>query len=224
MGEFTVQPIARPGEFSSLGIQLLVKRSMDLVVGFAAVVILWPVFLWAAVAIRVTSSGPVIFRQTRLGLGGIPFTCYKFRTMYVDAPDMRNPDGSTFNADDDPRVTAVGKFLRKISLDELPQIFNVLKGDMSLVGPRPDIVEFLPFYRPGDERRLAVKPGMTGWAAIHGRNRVPLPERRALDIDYVDSFSLWLDIKILLATVPLVLLSKGIYTSAPQGESDSEHM
>jgi len=133
--------------------------------------------------------------------------------MYVNSPDIRNPDGSTFNAEDDPRVTQVGRFLRRTSLDELPQLFNVLKGEMSMVGPRPDLVDALSLYRPGDMRRLTVKPGITGWAAIHGRNAVRLDQRRALDLEYVDNFSLLLDFEILLRTVKVALTREGVYTS-----------
>lgn len=195
-------------------IELVVKQVFDLIIASVLLLVLAPLFAVVIVAIRLTSSGPVFFCQRRLGKDQVPFTCYKFRTMYVDSPDIRNPDGSTFNAEDDPRVTWIGRLLRKTSLDELPQLFNVLKGEMSLVGPRPDIVEALSLYKPGDEKRLAVKPGMTGWAVIHGRNAVPLDQRRALDLEYVDRFSLPLDFKILLRTIPFVLGGKGLY--APQ--------
>jgi undecaprenyl phosphate N,N'-diacetylbacillosamine 1-phosphate transferase len=195
-------------------IELAIKRVFDLIIASVLLLVLAPLFAMIIAVIRLTSSGPALFRQQRLGKDQVPFTCYKFRTMYVDSPDIRNPDGSTFNAEDDPRVTRIGQLLRKTSLDELPQLFNVLKGEMSLVGPRPDIVEAISLYRPGDEKRLAVKPGMTGWAVIHGRNAVPLDQRRALDLEYVDKFSLPLDLKILLCTIPFVLGGKGLY--APQ--------
>jgi undecaprenyl phosphate N,N'-diacetylbacillosamine 1-phosphate transferase len=193
--------------------QVAIKRALDVAVAAVLLLVLAPFLAAIAVAIRFTSPGPALFRQQRLGKGQVPFTCYKFRTMYVDSPDVRNPDGSTYNAEDDPRVTRVGRFLRKMSLDELPQLFNVLRGEMSLVGPRPDIVEALSLYRPGDEKRLTVKPGMTGWAAIHGRNEVPLDERRALDLEYVDNYSLLLDLKILLRTIPYVLSGAGLFVA-----------
>jgi undecaprenyl phosphate N,N'-diacetylbacillosamine 1-phosphate transferase len=198
--------------------ELAIKRVVDLLVATVSLLILAPFLAGIALAIRLTSPGPALFRQQRLGKGQVPFACYKFRTMYVDSPDLRNPDGSTFNAEDDPRVTRVGRFLRKTSLDELPQLLNVFKGDMSLVGPRPDIVEAISLYKPGDEKRLAVKPGMTGWAVIHGRNAVPLDQRRAFDLEYVDKFSLALDFRILLRTVPFVLLGKGLYAPQPSEE------
>jgi undecaprenyl phosphate N,N'-diacetylbacillosamine 1-phosphate transferase len=203
--------------------ELAIKRAIDLAVASVSLLFLAPFFVVVVAAIRLTSSGPAFFRQQRLGKDQTPFTCFKFRTMYVNSPDIRNPDGSTFNAEDDPRVTQVGRFLRKTSLDELPQLFNVLKGEMSLVGPRPDIVEALSLYRVGDEKRLAVKPGMTGWAAIHGRNAVPLDRRRALDLEYVDNFSLLLDFKILLRTIPFVLLGTGLF-AAQHTEGRNSHV
>jgi len=192
---------------------LAIKRAFDLAVAAVLLLVLAPLFAVVVVAIRLTSSGPAFFRQQRLGKGQVPFTCFKFRTMYVNSPDIRNPDGSTFNAEDDPRVTQVGRFLRRTSLDELPQLFNVLKGEMSMVGPRPDLVDALSLYRPGDMRRLTVKPGITGWAAIHGRNAVRLDQRRTLDQEYVDNFSLLLDFEILLRTVKVALTREGVYTS-----------
>jgi lipopolysaccharide/colanic/teichoic acid biosynthesis glycosyltransferase len=172
-----------------------------------------------AIAVRLSSPGPVLFRQQRLGKKGVVFPFYKFRSMVVNAPDIRNADGSTFNADNDPRVTRVGRLLRKTSLDELPQLISVLKGDMSLVGPRPDVADALRIYRPQDYIRLTVKPGITGWAAIHGRNTVPLDQRRDLDIEYVTKYSLRLDIEILLRTIPYVLASRGVNTYSASGEN-----
>lgn len=198
-------------------IELVIKRWLDVVVSLIVLVTLSPLFLVVALAVRLTSSGPAIFRQQRLGKASEPFTCYKFRTMYIDAPDIRNPDGSTYNAEEDPRVTRIGRLLRKSSLDELPQLINVLKGDMSLVGPRPDVVDALALYRELDKKRLVVKPGITGWAVIHGRNTLSLDRRRALDIEYVENFSLLLDFKILLRTVPYVFLREGVFATQKPG-------
>jgi undecaprenyl phosphate N,N'-diacetylbacillosamine 1-phosphate transferase len=203
-------------------LQVLVKRILDLASSIFLLTLLGPVMMLVALAVRLTSPGQVLFRQLRLGKDGVPFTCYKFRTMYLGVPDLRNPDGSTFNAEDDPRVTRIGRFLRKTSLDELPQLINVLKGDMSLVGPRPDIVEALALYRDGDEKRLAAKPGITGWAAIHGRNTLCLDRRRALDIEYVENFSLLLDLQILLRTIPYVLLGEGVFVPQPPEEKSAD--
>jgi len=168
-------------------------------------------FLFSLCSSNLTSKGPALFRQARVGKDGKPFTCYKFRTMYVNAPDIRLPDGSAFNAEDDPRVTRVGRLLRKTTLDELPQFINVLKGDMSIVGPRPDQLDQVRFYTERHKKRLLVKPGMTGWAWIHGRNSIPWEMRRELDVEYVENYSLWLDFQILLRTIPMVLLAKGVY-------------
>jgi len=200
--------------------QRVIKRLMDLAASVAALIVLSPILIVLAIAIRLDSRGPALFRQPRLGKGRVPFTIYKFRTMQVNAPDIRNADGSTFNADNDPRVTRVGRFLRKTSLDELPQLINVVKGDMSLVGPRPDVVDALRIYRPQDYVRLTVKPGITGWAAIHGRNTLPLDRRRDLDIEYVENSSMRLDLKILLRTIPYALLSRDVYTTQPAPRKD----
>ncbi len=144
----------------------------------------------------------------------------KFRTMAWNAPDLRNADGSTFNAEHDPRVTRIGRVLRKTSFDELPQLWNVLCGEMSLVGPRPELPDGVTGYLPGQFKRLDVLPGMTGWAVVHGRNNVPVSRRRDLDAWYAQHASFWLDLKILAKTVALVVRSKGINrgTSSPSAD------
>jgi lipopolysaccharide/colanic/teichoic acid biosynthesis glycosyltransferase len=193
--------------------QQAIKRLVDLILSAFGLALSSPLFLLIALFIKLDSKGPALFRQTRVGKDSKPFTCYKFRTMYVDAPDIRNPDGSSFNAPDDPRVTRIGRFLRKTTLDEVPQLINVLKGDMSIVGPRPDQLDQVRFYSERDKKRLLVKPGMTGWAWIHGRNSIHWELRRELDVEYVENYSLWLDFQILLQTIPMVLLAKGVYVS-----------
>jgi len=193
------------------------KRTLDIVVSFVVLTVLSPVLLWIALVVRFTSPGPVFFRQFRLGKEGKPFGCYKFRTMYVDVPDVRNPDGSTYNADNDPRVTRVGCFLRANSLDELPQLINVLGGEMSLVGPRPDQLDQIQYYTEEEKLRLLVKPGITGLAQISGRNSIPWEQRKKLDVEYVAQQSLWLDLKILAATIPYVFLRRGIYVNTDDG-------
>ena len=193
--------------------QRIIKRLMDVTLSLLGLALSSPLSLLIVLLIKIDSEGSVLFRQIRMGKDGKPFTCYKFRTMYVDAPDVRNPDGSTFNAEDDPRVTRVGRFLRKTTLDELPQLINVLKGEMSIVGPRPDQPDQVRFYSERDKKQLLVKPGMTGWAWIHGRNSIPWALRRELDVEYVENYSLWLDFQILLRTIPMVLLAKGVYVS-----------
>lgn len=190
------------------------KRLVDMLGAGAALIVLLPLIAAAALAIKLTSPGPVFFRQRRLGRHGDPFNLYKFRSMRVNAPDVRNPDGSAFSGEDDPRVTSIGRFLRKSSLDELPQLWNVLAGEMSLVGPRPDQVDQIRFYDEWERRKLLVKPGITGLAQISGRNDIPWKMRKALDVRYVEQRSLALDVQILLRTIPYVLLRKGIHTGA----------
>ena len=188
------------------------KRLVDMLAAGVALVVLLPLLAAVALAIKLTSPGRSIFRQRRLGRNGEPFDLYKFRSMRINAPDIRNPDGSAFSGEDDPRVTPVGRFLRKTSLDELPQLFNVLKGDMSLVGPRPDQIDQIRFYDEQEKRKLLVKPGITGLAQISGRNDIPWNARKALDVRYVEERTFRLDFEILMRTIPYVLLRKGIHT------------
>ena len=198
------------------GVQQAIKRFLDIVFSALVIVVLWPVFLLLYIVVRIDSQGPGIFRQSRLGRGGKPFTCYKFRTMVADAPHIRKPDGSAYTGADDPRITRVGHFLRKTSLDELPQFFNVLKGDMSIVGPRPEQVDQVRYYSERQKKRLLVKPGMTSWATIHGRNTLPWEKRLELDADYVENYSLALDARIFLLTIPMLLSTRGAF--GPQEE------
>ena len=198
------------------------KRFVDILGSGAALLVLLPLLAAVALAIKLTSpnpfqGSPVIFRQRRLGRNGKPFDLYKFRSMRVDAPDIRNPDGSAFSGEGDPRVTPIGRFIRKTSLDELPQLFNVFKGDMSLVGPRPDQVDQIRFYDEQEKRKLLVKPGITGLAQISGRNDISWKMRKALDVRYVEERTFLLDLEILMRTIPYVLLRKGIHTGvSPQ--------
>ncbi len=194
----------------------MVKRAFDLAGGALALALASPVMLLCAIAVWLDSGGPVTFTHDRLGLNGKPFRMLKFRSMYRNAADLRNPDGSTFNAQEDPRVTRAGRWLRRTSLDELPQLINVVRGEMSLIGPRPDIPDALNHYRADDHQRLKVKPGITGWAQIHGRNSLAWERRRDLDIEYVRNQSFWMDIRIILYTIPLVMLGHGIYNEKPE--------
>ena len=193
------------------GSQVICKRTLDLIAASLALIVLSPLFALIAVAIVLDSSGPVIFRQRRSGLNGRPFTLLKFRTMFQGAPDIRNADGSSFNSAIDVRVTRVGRFLRLTSLDELPQLLNVLNGDMSLVGPRPDLVDQTKYYQPHEQRRLTVKPGITGLAQINGRNAISWSMRTRFDLDYVSRQSFWLDLMILWETTGYVLLCRDIF-------------
>jgi len=190
---------------------VIVKRLMDVVLATVALIILSPFLILIAALIKMDSSGPVLFLQNRLGKDGRPFTMYKFRTMQHNAPVTRNPDGSYFVGANDPRLTRIGRLLREYTLDEIPQLLNVLKGDMSLVGPRPDQVADLELYDDLLRRKLEVKPGMANLALIHGRNILSWLQRAEWDAYYVDHHSLKLDLEILLKAAVLVLLRKGVY-------------
>ena len=188
------------------------KRVLDRVLGGLLLALLAPVLAAAAAAIRRDSPGPVLFRQARLGLEGRVFTILKFRTMAEGIPGL-------MTCRDDPRITPVGRFLRTYRLDELPQLLNVVRGEMSLVGPRPLLPEFLPYYAELDRRRLEVRPGMTGWQQVNGAARHSWRERIALDVWYVDHRSGWLDLRILLLTLGVVLRADTVY--APDGSQRS---
>ncbi|MCX8804483.1 sugar transferase [Vibrio parahaemolyticus] len=182
----------------------MLKRSFDIVVALCALVFFSPILILVAFLVRTKLGSPVIFSQTRPGLGGKSFKMIKFRTM-KDAVDK---NGSPLP--DSERMTSFGERLRSTSLDELPGLWNVLKGDMSLVGPRPLLIQYLPLYSVEQARRHEVRPGITGWAQINGRNAISWEEKFALDVWYVDNKTLWLDIKILVMTVKKVFLKEGI--------------
>jgi lipopolysaccharide/colanic/teichoic acid biosynthesis glycosyltransferase len=196
-------------------------RALDLVIAGAAAVLGAPVFVAIAIAIRVESRGPIILRQTRVGLGGEDFELLKFRTM---VPDAHRLGTGWLIAEHDPRITRVGRFLRRWSLDELPQVFNVLRGDMSVVGPRPTLRYQVDQYTPFQRRRLEVRPGITGWAQVLGRNRLTWPQRIELDVWYVDNRSVLLDIRLLLRTLPMLARPTGVYNDArgDWGEREQE--
>lgn len=182
----------------------MLKRFFDVVLSFSALVLLAPVIVIVAWQIRRKLGSPVLFRQIRPGLDGKPFEMVKFRTMRDAVDSHGNP------LPDAERMTSFGNFLRSSSLDELPELWNVLKGDMSLVGPRPLLVEYLPLYNEEQARRHEVRPGVTGWAQINGRNAISWEDKFKLDVWYVDNRSLWLDIKILWLTIKKVLVRDGI--------------
>ena len=178
------------------------KQVMDVAGASLGLVLTALPMLLIALAIRITMGTPVLFRQMRPGFQGLPFEILKFRTMRYAAPGLDELD--------EARLTPLGRFLRSLSLDELPELWNVLKGDLSLVGPRPLLMEYLNLYSPEQARRQEVKPGITGWAQVNGRNALGWRERFELDVWYVDHQSLWLDVKILLLTVGAMLRRKGI--------------
>jgi exopolysaccharide biosynthesis polyprenyl glycosylphosphotransferase len=196
--------------------QLFLKRCIDLFFSFFTLVLLLPLFFIVAILIKLTSKGPVFFKQRRVGINGRIFHLYKFRSMYKDAQDkmmdvmhLNEMDGPVFKIKDDPRITPLGKFLRKTSIDELPQLYNVLVGHMSLVGPRPPIPAEVNEYELWHRRRLSMRPGLTCLWQISGRNQVDFDEWMKLDMKYLDNWSLWLDFGILVKTIPTVLFGIG---------------
>lgn len=187
-----------------VGLPLFVKKTFDRVVATGLLVATSPVLAVAAAVVRVTMGGPVLFRQVRPGKDGKPFRIFKMRTM----TNARAADGTLLP--DAERLTSVGRMLRSTSIDELPQLFNVLAGDLSLVGPRPLLVQYLPLYSPEQARRHDVMPGITGWAQVNGRNTVTWDQKFELDVWYVDHWTPWLDVRILAKTAMAVLCREGI--------------
>jgi sugar transferase EpsL len=182
----------------------MIKRTFDLIIATLLLVFLSPLLILVGIIIRLSSGKPVLFIQQRPGLNGKPFLIYKFRTMTEQLDAL----GNLFP--DEMRLTKIGSLLRKASLDELPQLFNVLRGEMSLVGPRPLLMEYLPLYSPEQARRHNVKPGITGWTQVNGRNAISWEDKFKLDVWYVDNKSFWLDLKILWLTFCRVVKQEGI--------------
>ena len=191
------------------------KEIFDRVVAFIALVILLPLFLVVAVLIKIDSKGPVFFLQARVGKDGKIFKTIKFRTMTTEAPQKTK---GIYIDKNNPYVTRVGKFLRRSGIDELPQVINVLKGDMSFVGPRPTLEYQVRKYNDFQKKRLLMKPGITGWALVNGRNKLTWPERIKLDVWYIEHWNFWLDLKILFKTVWVVAKGEGLYADRKTDE------
>lgn len=196
----------------------VIKRLIDVVCSFMGVLLLSPLFIIIAIIIKTTSKGPVFFSQKRVGKNGKKFDMYKFRSMVVNAEELKEKladqnemSGPMFKMKDDPRVTKVGKFIRKTSIDELPQLWNVLKGDMSLVGPRPSLPKEVAQFEDWMHKRLEVKPGLTCYWQVSGRNNIDFEEWMKLDIKYVDERSTWIDIKLILKTVGVLFGDKNAH-------------
>ncbi|MDH3227098.1 MAG: sugar transferase [Thermoleophilia bacterium] len=185
------------------------KRALDLAIAVPLTVILAPVLLIVAIAVRRDSPGPALFRQERIGLNGRPFTLLKFRTMVLGAQSMGTGLKVT---DGDSRITPLGQRLRRLSIDELPQLWNVVRGDMSVIGPRPTVAAQVAKYDAHQRRRLLARPGVTGWAQVNGRNAIPWSHRIELDIEYVERWSMMMDLKILLKTAFVVFGRENTYT------------
>jgi exopolysaccharide biosynthesis polyprenyl glycosylphosphotransferase len=202
-----------------IGGSKILKRLLDIVASGCGLIALSPVFLYTALMIKLEDRGPLFFKQTRIGLRGRTFGMWKFRSMVVNADALKDKllaqnemqGGVTFKMKDDPRITRTGKWIRKYSVDELPQLLNVLQGDMSLVGPRPPVPREVAEYTVEDRQRLLAKPGLTCFWQVGGRSEIDFAGQVRLDIAYIRSESVWLDIKLLFKTIPAVLFGKGAY-------------
>ncbi len=211
-------PLLTVKEIRLQGMNAFLKRFVDIVISLTVIVVLSPLMLLIAAAIKLESRGPVFFTQKRVGKDGRTFDLYKFRSMIVNAESMfetivaqKGGDIMRFKAKDDPRVTRIGRIIRKLSIDELPQLFNVLIGDMSLVGPRPPIPIEVEKYSSWHMKRLRIRPGITGLWQVSGRSELPFEDMVRLDIYYIENWSLWMDFRIILRTVPTVLFGSGAY-------------
>ncbi|HMH02354.1 MAG TPA: exopolysaccharide biosynthesis polyprenyl glycosylphosphotransferase, partial [Terriglobales bacterium] len=197
---------------------LFFKRVVDVIVAAISLVVLSPLFLILAFLVKLSSKGPVFFRQTRCGLGGRYFVLLKFRSMVLNADELlsdlselNEAEAPLFKMRNDPRCTKVGRWMRTFSLDELPQLWNILRGDMSLVGPRPPLPQEVEQYLPWQRRRLRMRPGLTCLWALEGRSQLRFERWTRLDLLYIDNWSIWLDLKILLKTIPTVLSGRGAH-------------
>jgi undecaprenyl phosphate N,N'-diacetylbacillosamine 1-phosphate transferase len=196
-----------------------VKRLLDILVGLIALPFVLIIIAILAPIIKHEDAGPVFYNAPRVGKDGVDFKMYKLRSMRVNAPDLVMEDGSTYNGADDPRMTKIGAFMRKTSLDEMPQFLNVLKGDMSVVGPRPDLRRETERYEGEEGLKLKVKPGITGYAAVYGRNSLPWKQRLKLDVYYVKNVTFLLDVKVFFRTFATVFAQEGIYVEEDDGQA-----
>lgn len=201
-----------------------VKRLLDILVSILLLPFLLVIIIFLAPLIYFTDKGKVFYNAERLGKNGRIFKMYKFRTMKENNVDLRNEDGSTYNGEDDPRVTKIGKILRKTSLDEIPQIINVLKGDMSFIGPRPDLPEHIEQYTDNEKRKLEVLPGITGYNQAYYRNSIEWKERIKNDIYYIDNLSFKLDVKVLFKTIQTVIKKENVYINSENEKKEKEYV
>jgi exopolysaccharide biosynthesis polyprenyl glycosylphosphotransferase len=211
-------PLIGMKETTLKGWKIALKRFIDIAISGAMLLLLSPLLILIALLIKIDSPGPVFFKQTRLGRGAKPFTCYKFRSMWVDAEDVKpelsdlnEAEGPIFKIKNDPRITSVGKIIRRFSFDELPQLINVFRGDMSLIGPRPPLPSEVDDYDDWHHDRLKIPSGLTGLWQVMGRSDLTFDEMVMLDLYYAENWSLWLDFKIMLRTIPTVLMGRGAY-------------
>lgn len=193
--------------------RLFIKRVLDIAISIAVLPIFVILYIVFGILIKLEDKGPVFYKAERIGKDKKIFLMYKFRSMKVNAPLLVNSDGSTYNSKDDPRVTKVGKFMRETSIDEIPQILNVLKGDMSIIGPRASLASVLHSFKDDEIDKMKVKPGITGYTQAYYRNGLPNRERRLKDAWYANNLSFWLDLKILIKTFVTIFKKNGIYTN-----------
>ena len=198
------------------------KRIFDLVLAIIALPFWLIILVVVGPMIYFQDKGSIFYNAPRLGKGGKIFKMCKFRSMKMNAPDLRNEDGSTFNAEDDPRLTKIGKFIRKTSLDETPQLLNIIKGDMSIIGPRPDLPEHLELYEGNEARKLEIRPGVTGYNQAYFRNTVPWKERIKNDIYYIDHLTMWMDIKVFFKTAVSVLKREDVFVEQKSENKNGE--
>lgn len=202
--------------------RIFFKGIFDLILSVIALPFWLVILVIIAPIIYMQDKGPIFYNAPRLGKDGQTFKMYKFRSMKMNAPDLRNEDGSTFNSEDDLRLTKIGKFIRKTSLDETPQLLNILKGDMSIIGPRPDLPEHLALYEGNEFRKLEVRPGVTGYNQAYFRNTIPWKERIKNDIYYIDNLTMWMDIKVFFKTAISVLKREDVFLEQKSENKNSE--
>ena len=199
--------------------QLGIKRVFDILACLVASPFVILILIPVLIAIKIEDGGPLFYRSGRIGVGFKEFEMLKFRSMKVNAPDLRNEDGSTFNSDRDTRVTKVGHFLRETSIDEIPQVFNILKGDMSIIGPRPGDIESKDTYEDDEKDKLLIRPGITGYTQAYYRNNLGVRDKRLYDAWYAHNVSFALDVKIFFKTIKTVLKRENVYTNAESSEA-----
>ena len=193
--------------------QLIIKRIIDIIICLVLLPFVIIILIPIAIAIKLDDNGPIFYHSNRIGVNFKEFKMLKFRSMKVDAPDIRNTDGSTFNSNSDSRVTRVGRFLRETSLDEIPQIFNIIKGNMSIIGPRPGDVESKSTYKNDEKDKLLIRPGITGYTQAYYRNNIGVRDKRLLDAYYAHNVSFLWDLRIFFKTILTVLKRENIYTN-----------
>lgn len=198
------------------------KRVFDIIIALIAMPFLGILLLIVGPMIYFEDKGPIFYNAPRVGKNGVEFKMYKLRSMKVNAPDLVMADGSTYNGEDDPRLTKVGSWLRKTSMDEMPQFINVLIGDMSVIGPRPDLKRETELYEGNEGDKLLVRPGITGYAAVYGRNSIPWKERLKLDVYYVEHLSFMLDAKVFFKTFSTIFKQEGIYVEQQSDASEAK--